>query len=106
MPFFLYLCDACDLQTKKLSNRPDASNVQCKACGGVVRQVLGSPVVELRETTDEYRSKSNDPEIRRKLKDRAQTHYKEHSLPRVIEEKGKEFAMETGLVDHEGRFRK
>jgi predicted nucleic acid-binding Zn ribbon protein len=106
MPFFLFFCDSCSVELKKLMNSPDSCLVKCKKCGGDVRQVIGSPAVDQRETTDEYRGKSNDPEIRRKLNDRAKTHFKEHQLPRIVEEKGKEFALETGLIDHDGRFRK
>ena len=106
MPFFLFFCDLCEIESKKLMNKPEASAVKCKQCGGAVRQVMGSPVVEQRETTDEYRGKSNDPEIRLKLNDRAKIHFKDHQLPRIVEEKVKEFALETGLIDHDGRFRK
>lgn len=106
MPFFRYYCDTCETETSKLQNKPNAEVVKCKQCDGQVRQVMGEPSMQEKITTDEYKGKSRDPNIKRKLHERAQAHYRDHIIPRTIEEKGKKFAVEEGILNWDGTPRK
>ena len=63
---------------------------------------LGAPAALAKETSDEYRGKSVDQDIKSKLKDRASEHFRKHELPRMIDKHGKEYAQQQGFLDAEG----
>lgn len=68
--------------------------------------MLGRPEALGKETSDEYRGKSIDLDLKQKLGERAERHFREHDLPRIIEREGKEFAIRQGFLDPEGNSKK
>ena len=102
MPLFRFYCDPCSADQRRLQNEPDVSKVTCKACGGPVRLVVGSPAMEEKVTTNEYFGKKRDPRAEEKAYERAQENYRKHEIPRIVDEKGKGFAVDQGVLKYDG----
>ena len=104
MPFYMFICDGCQrVEPPKLMTRKDADGFSGGCiCGHALRIIMGTPTTQAKETVDEHRDKTVIADVERKLDDRAMQHFREHDLPRIIADHGREFAKQHGLIDEDG----
>lgn len=105
MPFFVFVCGRCNADKKVLTTLKEAKSASysCPVCSNASMELrIGSPSVLAKETTDEYRGKSNIQGLSDKLKDRSHDHFVKHDLPRIIATQGKEYAIRQGFINEEG----
>jgi len=105
MPFFTLQCPSCGHTIKKLTTINEVSKYEtdCPECKeGTLLAQLGAPAALGKETSDEYRGKSVDQDIKDKLRVRSKEHFRKNQLPRMIDKHGKEYAQQQGFIDAEG----
>lgn len=104
MPFFKFECPGCHTELRKLTTIKSIKEnpVMCPECDAVMEARLGAPAALAKETSDEYRGKSVDQNIKENLKARSSEHFRKHELPRMIDKHGKEYATKEGFLDAEG----
>lgn len=104
MPLYRFHCGSCDLSVLRLLRANSVSNVEvdCDGCGEHMIPTLGATSVLGKVTIDEYRNKSVDENIEKKLNDRASERFTKHDLPRIVEKHGKEYAISKGYMDSDG----
>ena len=105
MPFYTFRCDKCISLKKRLLNLDKAKyhSEPCDACSdGVLRYTMPKPNSVAKETLDEYRGKSVEMDLTKKLEDRSREHFKKSDLPRLIEEHGTEFGIRNGWLNEDG----
>lgn len=104
MPLYRFHCKTCDLSVLKLlrANSVINTEVDCGECGERMIATLGATSVLGKVTIDEYRNKSVDENIEKKLNDRASDRFSKHDLPRIVEKHGKEYAISKGYMDSDG----
>lgn len=79
---------------------------ECEACEtGTLSYTLPKPNAVAKETLDEYRGKSVEMDLERKLEDRSREHFKKSDLPRLIEEHGTEFGIRNGWLNEDGTIK-
>lgn len=106
MPFFNFHCNACSHEHRKLTTLKIACELShtCPECqSGDVSARLGAPAALGKETSDEYRGKSVDQNLKEKIQERNHAHFVKNDLPKIIEKQGKEFAIRQGFIDEDGR---
>jgi len=105
MPFYSFKCDKCNSLKRHLMtlDRAKAHFEDCEACDdGKLTYTIPKPNAVAKETLDEYRGKSVEMELTRKLEDRSHEHFKKTDLPRLIEEHGTEFGIRNGWLNADG----
>jgi hypothetical protein len=105
MPFILFLCKFCQIKDSRLLPRVkiQKTKIDCPKCGKHMTRVLGVPNAREIQTADEYRNKKVPANIDQMVEERANQHFREHELPRIIDEKGLGYAQEHGLADQDGK---
>ena len=79
---------------------------ECHSCNdGTLRYTLPKPNTVAKETLDEYRGKSVEMDLNRKLEERSHEHFKKSDLPRLIEEHGQEFCVRNGWLNEDGSIK-
>lgn len=78
----------------------------CPTCKAPIAFALGKPSSIGRETKDEDRGISNDLDLKDKLRERSNEHFRTHELSRLIEKEGKDFAIRNGWINEDGTVKK
>jgi putative FmdB family regulatory protein len=104
MPFYRFSCRDCGFETQKLMayDKARALKEPCPECGKEISFAVGKPNAIGRETKDEYRGISADLDVKEKLLERANKHFVEHELDRVVAKEGREFATRQGWLNEDG----
>lgn len=107
MPFYNFECPSCNAQTKRLLPAKDIEKRQptCQACGSAMERRMGTPEPLGKQTLDEYRGLSVSENLKDKLTERSNDHFRKHEIPRLIEKHGREYALQRGWIDLEGNIK-
>jgi thymidine kinase len=102
MAIHRFTCPNCQKSLKKFLHRDkvDSFSPTCE-CGTSMKRELGLPDALEMETKDEYRNKRVIAGTNEKLDARAREHFERHTLPRIIDEHGREFARRQGWLKDE-----
>jgi hypothetical protein len=105
MPIYRFICEQCGAEYKRLmrASQMEAYSGACIICGAPVVLTVGKPEGRAVETADEYKNKKKVQDAEKLVLERAQEHHRKHELPRIIADRGIDYARENGLVDEDGR---
>jgi len=108
MPFYRFACRQCGFEKKKLTDYETAKahKESCPSCGSEVSFAVGRPLAIGKETKDEYRGITAELDVKEKLLERANKHFNEHELDRIVAKEGKEFAIRQGWLNEDGTKKK
>jgi putative FmdB family regulatory protein len=105
VPRYHYHCSHCERKETATVAARERDMVACPECEMFMVRQVSAPAVSSNETTDAYRGGKRTQGVEKMADERNRKHFREHELPRIIEEHGMEYAIRMGFCDREGNPR-
>jgi len=105
MPFFRFLCKCGADEVRLLLDSSQMAKETKIICECGLERYAARGTVQSNEyvTGDEDRNRKYLAGVQQMLTERSRENYRRHELPRIIAEKGEQYAKENKLVDEDGK---